>query len=213
MGTDNLHHRRKQQKSTELKRKNKQQEAYEAILIICEDSKSGKYYLEAFSESLGLTNITVKFGGTPWPIVKFASKEIGNYDKIYCVFDRDEHADYDRALDKIIALQNNGKCIYAITSIPCFEYWILLHYGDSSHPYRKKGNKSAGDQLESKIKKDCIPDYHKGHKNIFEITKKHLRTAIDNAKRINIQQKKAGTDNPSTNMYELIEYLLSLKLA
>ncbi|HHT9962479.1 TPA: RloB domain-containing protein, partial [Legionella pneumophila] len=55
--------------------------------------------------------------------------------------------------------------------------------------------------------KTHIGNYDKGQKNIYELTKSSLQIAISRAKRINLQNKKIDSDNPSTNMYELVEYL------
>lgn len=211
MGTDNLYHRRKPTAITDLKREQRNRKKYERILILCEDGKSAPYYLDSFCNNFHLKNITIKgMGVSPLKIVEAAIAELKSYDRVYCHFDQDTHADYKQALDRVVANQKNYKKIYAITSVPCFEYWILLHYRDSSKPYKAAGSKSAGDRLESEVK-IYIPDYHKGHKSIFEITKPYLDLAIDRANRIDAQQKTAGTDNPSTKMHELIEYLIRSK--
>ena len=190
MGTENRHHKRKQTKIADLKRKQRNREEYELILILCEDGKSAPYYLDSFCNSCNLKNITIKgLGVSPSRIVDVAVEELENYDKVYCHFDQDTHADYKKALDRIAALQKNKKQLYAITSVPCFEYWLLLHYLDSSKPYKAAGEKSAGDQLERELK-NHIPNYHKGHKSVFEITKPYLNTAMDRAKKLMPNKKK-----------------------
>ncbi|MCW5588593.1 MAG: RloB domain-containing protein [Legionellales bacterium] len=214
MGTDNLHFKRKQQSIKTLARKKGQRKPYDVVLIVCEGSKTEPNYLKGLCEYLQLNpaNIVIKscsLGNDPMSIVNFALKEHkrDDYDRIYCVFDK-EHTNYQQALDKISS--QNKISIYAITSSPCFEYWLLLHYEDTSKPFHEKSNKSVGDQLKSLLKK-YIKNYHEANKDIFVITQKHLKQAIIRAKRIDKMQEKNGTDNPSTKVYQLVEYLISIK--
>lgn len=185
------------------------------VLIVCEGKKTEPNYFKGLRDDLQLTNIKITncpTGTDPMSIVDYAlelySKDY-DYDNIYCVFDK-EHNNYQVALDKIHAHYQNGIPIYAITSVPCFEYWLLLHFIDSSRPYKPVGKKSAGDQLVSAVKK-YIPDYHKGHKSIFDITKHNLNIAVTRAKKIEKLQRSNRSDNPSTKVYQLVTYLQNIK--
>lgn len=216
MGTENLHFKRKQQNSRTLAREQAQRKPYDVALIVCEGSKTEPNYLKGLREHLKLNsaNIVIKpcsSGSDPVNIVNFALEEHkrDSYDQLYCVFDK-EHTNYHQALDKVTTTSEKKKIpIYAITSIPCFEYWLLLHYEDTSRPFHKKGNKSAGDQLKSALKK-YINNYHESDKNIFEITRPYLKQAIDRSKRIDKVQQANKTDNPSTKVYHLVEYLMDI---
>jgi hypothetical protein len=104
----------------------------------------------------------------------------------------------------------NSIPIYEVISVPCFEYWLLLHFVDSTRPYNRVGSKSAGDLLLSEVR-GHIQDYNKGHRSIFEITKPNLKIATTRARKFLIQQTESSTDNPSTNMHELVEYLSNIK--
>jgi hypothetical protein len=46
---------------------------------------------------------------------------------------------------------------------------------------------------------------------IFDTLKSRLQTAVQNAEKANESAKKAGTDNPSTKVVDLVNYLLNLK--
>jgi hypothetical protein len=108
---------------------------YDVILIICEGSKSEPYYFEGLKKQYRLSNanilITSAAGSDPLNIVKLAQKELSSdhYDKIFCVFDRDGHKTFDEAL-KLAVNSEQGRSgrIKCITSIPCFEVWVLLHF-------------------------------------------------------------------------------------
>jgi hypothetical protein len=214
MGSKDLHHRRKQRKVDSLKRKEPTRKSDDIVLIVCEGKKTEPYYINDFREEKKLNKNSVQVighGKEPMALVNYAIEKYSkyrDYDKIYCVFDQDEHIKYQSALDEIKLHQQKGIPIHAIISIPCFELWLLLHFEFSTRAYRKEGKKSAGDQLCSKLK-EFIPDYTKGHQKIYDITKSNLAIAVKNAKIIADQQSING-DNPSTNFFQLIEDLTKL---
>lgn len=218
MGTDNLHHKRKARTINSLKRQKSLRDSYEVVLIVCEGEKTEPNYLIELRDELGLNSANIKVLGTgidPLSMVNSALEnfESDDFDRVYCVFDKDKHSCYHDALNKINSLREkkkNSVPIFAITSVPCFEYWLLLHFVESTKPYNNSGSKSAGDILKNEMKK-YITNYHEGHDSVFQITKKYLSTAIARAKRIRDQQESNKTDNPSTNFFELIEYLQGVK--
>ncbi len=219
MGTGNLFHKRKERSLESLKRKKNKREAYAVILIVCEGEKTEPNYLNGLCEDLKLNRANIKIipcpiGNDPMSIVKYGLQEFAKnkYDGVYCVFDK-EYSNYQAALNKIqtnFTKAKNSIPIYAITSVPCFEYWLLLHFVNSAKPYRQVSNKSPGDQLMSEIK-NHLSDYHKGYLYIYERVKTRLNEALLRAKRIDKQQEENGTDNPSTKIYMLVEYLINLK--
>lgn len=216
VGTDNLHFKRKQSGLNSLERKSKKRERYKVIMIVCEGSKTEPNYFKGLRNELGLNPANIQIeccpnGNDPVSIINHAINEHkkNDYDKIYCVFDKDAHSNYQQALNKIRTHSNNKKPIYAIPSVPCFEYWLLLHFEDSSKPYQQKGNKSAGEQLKSEIKKH-IKHYNEADKDVFVKTKENLQIAITRAKQIESAQKNNDTDNPSTKVYKLVEDLINI---
>lgn len=219
MGSDDLHHKRTQRTRESFKRKTSRRDPYDFVLIVCEGKKTEPYYLKALCDDLKLNSANIKvvgLGADPLKIVNYALRtfnEVKDYDRVFCVFDKDQHTNYQDALNKLKAMRQktkSSKPIYGITSVPCFEYWLLLHFTDTARPYNKTGNKSPGELLESEIKTH-IKDYHKGYKEIYAATKHNLKIAIARSKNIYAQQEKNRTDNPSTNMHELIEYLINIK--
>jgi len=185
---------------------------YEKILIVCEGAKTEKYYFEEFVKHYNINSHNIKIvggGDNPTSIVARAKTEYRKsairFDKVYCVFDRDNHADYDQAMAQL----RSGRDFEAIVSVPCFEYWLLLHCHYTTMPFTKKGNKSACDQVISELKKH-IPRYNKGDRNTFRIVRDKLSNAQTNAKKALKEAQKANTDNPSTNVHLLVEHLKSL---
>jgi hypothetical protein len=82
-------------------------------------------------------------GSAPISVVEHAEAkcaEQGGYDKIFCVFDRDGHESFDRARARISALARRSKKplpIEEAISVPCFEFWVLLHFERTDSPFNK----------------------------------------------------------------------------
>jgi hypothetical protein len=216
MNTVKFNHRRTQTRL--LKRREGIRKDRARVLIVCEGSKTEPNYFNALRIELELSRENIEIceaktdsgqrASDPINIVKYALQKSNNsYDHVYCVFDKDRHTNYADALLLIKKSHIKGISIHAITSVPCFEYWILLHFEHTSRPYRTKGKKSPSEQLVSEIKNNWIKNYSKGHKTIFDDTKKHLDIAITRAKRVQQTQAANDTDNPSTKVHELVEFL------
>jgi len=125
------------------------------------------------------------------------------------VFDKDTHDSYAPALQAVINAKPKGT-FFAINSVPCFEYWLLLHFGYTAKPfYGTTGAKSAGDQVQDELKK-CIEDYAKGNHGCFERLVDDLPQAIQYSKLALKSADASGTDNPTTFVHELVVYLQGL---
>jgi hypothetical protein len=192
-------------------------EPYDVVLIVCEGSKTEPNYLAGLRTAYSLSNANIKIlhGGAtdPKSIVEFALAEMGRegYDRAFCVFDRDGHQTFDEALG-IISGSAEGRAnrLVAITSWPCFEIWLLLHFTYSAAPYTATGSRSAGDRVLAEVLKH-LADYQKGQKGLFEALAPRLDDAMTNASRLETQNKITGTNNPHTRMHHLIKYLTTLK--
>lgn len=134
-------------------------------------------------------------------IVAFAEREFSRngYDRVYCVFDRDEHNNYFDALRRISILPK----FFAATSWPCFEIWILLHFKYSTAPQNRH-------DAFAEVKKH-YPAYAKGCKTVFDDLAHALERAVQRAERLQGENEKNGSVNPATRMHELITYLMGLK--
>ena len=102
-----------------------------------------------------------------------------------------------------------GKLV-AITSWPCFEFWILLHFNYSTAPFNRAGGKSSCERVISKLNAH-LPIYQKGLKNIYDLLAPKTAAAILNAKRLQRENARTDSTNPSTRVHELVQYLVDLK--
>ncbi|MFP1453605.1 RloB domain-containing protein [Escherichia coli] len=87
------------------------------------------------------------------------------YDKVYCVFDRDAHPNYDEALSRINSLNPKGIFV-AITSIPCFRVLADTSFGYTRKSFSPQKGKSEGAQMLAELKK-YMPDYEKKASGVF----------------------------------------------
>ena len=187
-------------------------EPYESVLIVCEGGKTEPNYFGSLRTLYRLSSanirITPAVGTDPMSVVTFAEHEAAqdDYDRIFCVFDRDEHATYNAALARITELDK----FVAIASWPCFEVWILLHYRYSSAPIERAGKLSACDRAIREIR-NHFPGYTKGSKGVFGELQPLLDEAIRHAHQLCHDNEQTGSVNPATNVQELVEFLIRLK--
>ena len=220
MGSDDFHHKRKARDVRSFRRKLARRAQYDMVLIVCEGEKPEPNYFRALIDDLQLNTANIRIakntaGSSPRNVVDTARKEYKkekDYDAVYCVFDKDQHPSYTEALDIIRREKARGKrgCpIYAITSIPCFEFWILLHF-----TYTTKGFDTGHGSICANVISDLkgyIPGYGKGDTVTYQATRERISSAISNAKKVEHHCQSGSTDTPSTDIYKLVEYLQHLK--
>jgi hypothetical protein len=221
MGTDDLFHKKKARLAESHRREKAKRVPYERVLIVCEGKKTEPHYFRKLRQALRLNSVNVviedKGGGLdPKSLVAFAIetfKKDKDFDHVFCVFDKDKHASYPAALDTIRRTRlKGGATLHPITSVPCFEIWILLHFTYTTHSFSAAGDDSncklVIDELD---RKGRIRGYEKGSEGIFKAISDKLERAIRNAKKLEDFHKTSQTDNPSTKVHELVQYLKSLK--
>lgn len=211
MGMDNLFHKRR--RARDLKRRQARRNPYEKVLIVCEGIKTEVNYFDGLKNEYHLNTVKVQGKGiNPTGIIQLAKQEfekarkLGDpFDKVFCVFDKDAHNDYEQAISKLRSrrYRKNFKAIY---SVPAFEYWLLLHFECRAKPYRR------ANEIVRDLKKH-LPRYTKGQQDIFDTLQEKLETAKKNARHSLKQAKQDKTDNPSTRVHELVEYLQNIKNA
>lgn len=183
------------------------------ILIVCEDTKHTVAYVRALCRDIGLSAAEVAVysgsGSSPRSVYEYAKKRMRKseeedgdnaFDWAYCVFDKDHHSTFKETL----ALIKKENKIRAITCIPCFEFWILIHFVETAQPMQVA-------EPTKRIKK-YIPEFDKRKSCYADLyhtyLKERMAIAIKHSKRVLKEVGGMGGDNPSTNMHELVEYLV-----
>lgn len=192
-----------------LKRQKYVRAPYDKVLIVCEGKKTEPNYFNGLKNHLRLKSANVAIvgeGATPAKIVERAKKldlqekrKDDPFDKIFCVFDKDTHSDYETALDHCAR-----KNYIAISSVPAFEYWLLLHFHYTTSPYKDSAEVLRG-------LKNYMADYEKNDTGIFKKLQDKLETAKKNAARSLQDRIQAKTDNPSTRVHIFVEALQAIK--
>ncbi|MCY4261093.1 MAG: RloB family protein, partial [Rhodobacteraceae bacterium] len=130
-------------KNTSPARRDGNKALYPRVLVVCEGEKTERYYFAGLRNHLRLRSANIEIvgeGATPTRIVKRAEKlhqeelDIGNpFDEIFCVFDKEEHADYDKAVrileKKSSERKSNPLWWAAVARVPPFESGLLRVHG------------------------------------------------------------------------------------
>ncbi len=159
---------------------------YDRMLIVCEGAKTEVNYFEAIRKDkrLPTAHIAVMpsdYGTSPLQIVHYAIdrfNETKGFDRVYVVFDRDDHLTYHNALAKAQAtdkaLKNDGGVkvpFVAVPSVPNFELWVLLHFRDVLAPIHRN-------VVYAELKKPAAyPGYAKNSVTVFGDTKELIPAA------------------------------------
>lgn len=216
MGSEDLFHKRKARASAVLHREKHERAQNKRFLIVCEGTKTEPHYLQELLDDLKIRphifRIAPNDGVSPDRVVAHAlalyeeDASTGDaFDLVYCVFDRDKHTTFDAAVQRTKDLNAAGKPFRAITSTPCFEVWLLLHFHYSDQPFHPAGRKSVGDQVISRLKKmPGFSAYGKGKKGIYSQLKSSLPDALTHAERLRKHGASTGCINPATDIDELI---------
>jgi len=202
----------------ELKRKKKSRRPSNLILIVVEGQETEYNYFSELKQDLKLPTTTIKVvsgsGGSCVNIVKNAiklceanqkdnqKKGKPKYDEVFCLFDGDR-PEYQEALNNVHSY--SLYTIKPILSIPCFEFWFLLHYRYTSSPF--ENCQKVIKQLKRELKQVGIEDYDKSKLGYYNLLKPQLEQAIANAKKL----ESAACTNPSTQVHNIVIYLQAQK--
>ncbi len=216
MSRDN-HPKERQAKQLERKQKNQYSAGRDRILIVTEGSKTEPLYFQEIRKFYRLGTAHVKilpgaYGTSPQKIINFARdhlKSCSKWEQVFCVFDRDDHPDFNNALVSAASIDKKYKNEFkqpirftAIPSIPCFELWLLLHFKCITREIDRF------DVIRQLGGPDCLPKYEKGQDGHFSRTCGKLSTAFQNADRLTVERERHGHENPYTAVHTLVKLLI-----
>ncbi|MBW2091006.1 MAG: RloB domain-containing protein [Deltaproteobacteria bacterium] len=184
------------------------------VLIVCEGEKTEPNYLHGLRKRRKINRDRIRIfnskdcdGTDPKTIVECAKRkkrnlkrdEELNYDKVWCVFDRDIHTTFDQALNQ--AQANN---INVAFSNPCIELWFLLHFQDQTAHIDRIS-------VERELRKIAnLPAYKKGMQDLYGRLLSRQSSALKRAANLRQMHKRnynVETTNPSTSLDLLINFL------
>jgi hypothetical protein len=208
------HHRN----AADLRRKHGRRQPRERVLIVCEGEKTECNYFEEIRQEARLSATTIltlpsNLGTDPENVVRAAEEAFKRngqaFERVYAVFDRDDHLGYANAL--AMAKARNGKIrnverrailFQAIPSVPSFEIWLLIHFSQTQGPIHR-------DVVYFRLKQQW-PSYEKNNKNTYKSTKDRLSDANRNASLIRSQFGPLPGDDCYTDVDQLVAVLLNL---
>lgn len=209
--------------SRELRRAPETIDIKERILIVCEGEKTEPRYLNNLIRQLRVSTAEVrvhgKGGSAPISVVEHAEKILEqdpDFKTVFLVFDRDRHESYNRAINKCKSLAENKLskiALMPITSVPCFEYWLLLHVSESTKPYGVDpiGASPAANLISDLKKHSVFSNYKKSDCDFFDSIKQSTDKAAATAERNLREAKKGGSseyhEDPSTRVFLIVKEL------
>ena len=183
------------------------------VLIVCEDSKSSRYYFNVFPidperaevRTVGTGMNTDSLVEEAIRIQKTAATKGEPYSFVWCVMDRDSFpvANYARAFE--LASNSHIRIAWANEA---FELWYLLHFN-----YHDTG--ISRQDYKGKLDKHLSAPYDKADNEIYQKLLDHQPAGITNAKRLEKHWREMGEryperQNPSTSVHKLVEFLNEL---
>jgi hypothetical protein len=199
-----------------LKRPQNTQPERKTLIIACEDEKSAPFYFQAMFDKLkkerviAISSLVIANHTNTHPtgVLEDLLNHKGNeeFDHRWIFIDRDEERtnggghtleNFNQAFS-----QAKSKKIKVAYANPCFEIWVLLHF-----EYRN----TAIDRDELYKKLESEKGYVKNELFMHLLDPELQITAIENSKKLLKSWKdqvfNPATNNPSTNVHELVELL------
>ena len=176
------------------------------VLVVCEGHKTEPQYFSEIQKRWKIQRLRIApttDASSPKDVVeraveyqrRFQRRMEVAFDQVWCVFDHDAHGTFEKARDKAAKAQ-----IRVAYSIPCFEFWYLLHFEYTTRPFRNCR------EVESQLKQH-IKRYTKASVDVTGLLP-HIEEAIDNARRVRTELKKTGAERPVTHVDRLVDVLI-----
>lgn len=202
-----------------LSRRQGRKRPYDRMLIVCEGEKTEVNYFEAIRREKRLPNADIEivpadYGTAPLQIVQYAIDrftELKSFDRVYAVFDRDDHDTYHNALSKAEATDKTLKNdegtkvpFEAVPSVPNFELWILLHFRNVFEFMHRN-------QVYAELRKaKNYPAYAKNSEVVYQDTKDRIPVATERAVSLRTRYSKFAGDQPYTDVDLMTGELLKI---
>lgn len=189
------------------------------MLIVCEGQKTEVNYFDAIRREKRIPSADIEvvpsnLGTSPMQVVDYAERrflERRSFDKVYMVFDRDEHASYHQALEKAASItgrykNDNGARVpfCAIPSVPSFELWLLLHFRNVPE-FMGRDDVNAALILPAHY-----PAYAKNSQTAYADTQADIGTATGRAEALRLQYTSYAGDEPYTDADVLTNKMIKL---
>ncbi|MDR2007571.1 MAG: RloB family protein [Alphaproteobacteria bacterium] len=177
------------------------------IVVISEDKKSSYYYLESFRGHYKINSKNFRIipsdnigdiSGLYNKIKGHEEKNSYRGDEYYIIVDQE-----DCDIAKVKSYNNKYEDANLIFSIPCFEYFVLLHYKKSNTQF-ENWQKIAKDLEKEKDFKSKYKKYEKANKKFFQDLAKDFN-------KVNTNYIFNDYEHPSTKIPEFLNQIVKYK--
>ena len=207
-------------RSRPIKRGRARRSGKPRILVLCEGTKTEPNYFEGFKRSKSLTSVVVRAlrrGQVgPTGLLRRVRKELEedpDWDEIYCVLDHDgRDAEIDFFEKKLATIDRQTDCcdIKMVLSLPCFEFWLLLHFEITDRPFSAGARGTECEDVIRRLERH-LQGYEKNDSQVFERCREHVDTALENLRKLQHPDPLSSKPStPHTNVGLLIERLSKL---
>lgn len=119
-------------------------------------------------------------------------RENGDDDKVWIVFDQDDHDDVPHVLS-----ESNRLGIGAAYSNPCFEVWLILHVQDYDRDEHRNDTQSHCQKVCAGYKKDSgkVPNFNEILKDVEDAERRAMA--------MKERRNQDGSIAPQTNVFEI----------
>lgn len=190
--------RRRPAFESDLRRVPGKREARRRLLVVCGADVTESDYLRGLVAHVANPAVTVRIttkSCSPSQLIKHAGAQREllrtDFDEVWCVFDVDEFQDVPRAV-----WQASEAGIEVAVSNPCFELWLVLHFGP--HTAYARTYKELLPHLTRHL-----PHYDKSRLD-FRHFEDGWESAVPRARRLAPSGKEHEV-NPATGMWTLVE--------
>lgn len=174
-------------------------ELKQRFLIVCEGEATEPNYFRSFRVPKEVAEIDVHgLGYNTVSLVREAMRlrDRGDYDQVWCVFDRDSFSvgDFNNAIS--LAKRNRIKIAY---SNEAFELWYVLHFDFLNTGIRRH-------QYVDILERRMGSKYQKNSRDMYDLLQSRQVTALNHATRLlkMYKPRRPAVDNPSTTVHLLV---------
>lgn len=188
-------------------------------LIVCEGKRTEPLYFEGMRSRLSAENrgkVQIDVLGTgkhTLDLLEFAAEKARSsanpYAYVWVVYDKDDFDEweFDEVAARCKSMRVGNARFHAVWSNPCFEIWLLLHFGYTSAPMTSA---ECIERLDREMRKTCGKAYEKADKGLYGLLGNRRAMAQLNAGRLlkehaDLGRAKPSECNPSTKVGEILE--------
>lgn len=179
--------------------------APERHLIVCEGEKTEPFYFKGMRDALkpefrNRIHIVVKGTGLHTvDLFDYALRESrlsGGYDHVWLAYDRDDFdlREFDSVVGKCAQSSDETTAFHALWSNPCFEVWMLLHFGYTT---AEMTSAEALAKTDAAFRRELNRPYSKTAGGLFGEIQSRLHMAEENVDRLRTWHESQGAYSPS----------------